>query len=134
MNQNVLSVQVTPSKLAKEFGLSEDEVIKIIRSARQKLREYRDKNRVRPDLDDKIIVAVNGLAIGALAKSSILLDGIDAQKAAVCREAATKAVSFIKRNLFFAGDRVTAVIDFDLCNLAPRLYDLCLSLQPVAFP
>jgi uncharacterized protein YyaL (SSP411 family) len=100
MNQNVLSVQVTPSKLAKEFGLSEDEVFKIIKSARQKLAEYRDNNRVRPDLDDKIIVSNNGLAIGALAKASVLLDEIDKERAELCRDAAKKAITFIKSNLF----------------------------------
>lgn len=100
MNQNALSIKVTPSKLAKEFGLSEEEVIKIIKNGKQKLREYRDRTRVRPDLDDKIIVAWNGLAIGALAKSSILLEDIDEAKAAQCREAAAKAVDFIKKNLF----------------------------------
>lgn len=100
MNQNVLSIQVTPSKLAKEFGLSEDEVVRIIKSAKQKLREYRERTRVRPDLDDKIIVAWNGLAIGALAKCSILLDEIDSAKAVQCRDAAAKAVDFIKNNLF----------------------------------
>ncbi|KAL1969332.1 hypothetical protein VTN77DRAFT_9524 [Rasamsonia byssochlamydoides] len=100
MNQNVLSIQVTPSKLAKEFGLSEEEVVKIIKTGKQKLREYRDKTRVRPDLDDKIIVAWNGLAIGALAKASVLLDDIDKAKAAQCKEAAAKAVNFIKNNLF----------------------------------
>ncbi|KAJ9297304.1 hypothetical protein DTO271G3_4597 [Paecilomyces variotii] len=100
MNQNVLSVKVTPSKLAKDFGLSEEEVVKIIKSGRQKLREYRDKTRVRPDLDDKIIVAWNGLAIGALAKCSILLDEFDNARAVQCRDAAVKAVNFIKGNLF----------------------------------
>lgn len=100
MNQNVLSIKVTPSKLAKEFGLSEDEVVKIIKSARQKLREHRDRTRVRPDLDDKIIVAWNGLAIGALAKSSVLLEEIDGSKALECREAAVKAINFVKDNLF----------------------------------
>lgn len=100
MNQNVLSIQVTPSKLAKEFGLSEEEVIKIIKSGRQRLREYRDKTRVPPDLDDKIIVAWNGLTIGALAKASILLEDIDQSKATQCREAAAKAVTFIQQNLF----------------------------------
>lgn len=100
MNQNVLSIQVTPSKLAKEFGLSEDEVIRIIKSGRQKLRDYRDQARVRPDLDDKIIVAWNGLAIGALARASILFEDIDPAKAAQCREAAVRAATFIKQNLF----------------------------------
>jgi uncharacterized protein YyaL (SSP411 family) len=100
MNQNVLSIQVTPSKLAKEFGLSEDEVIRIIKSAKQKLREYRDKTRIRPDLDDKIIVSWNGLAVAALAKCSILLDEIDSPMAVKCRAAALEAVAFIRKNLF----------------------------------
>ncbi|KAF9885084.1 hypothetical protein FE257_000724 [Aspergillus nanangensis] len=100
MNQNVLSVKVTPSKLAREFGLSEDEVVRIIRSAKQRLRDYREKMRVRPDLDDKIIVAWNGLAIGALAKASALFEQIESSMAVKCREAASRAVSFIKETLF----------------------------------
>lgn len=100
MNQNVLSIKVTPRKLAKDFGLGEDEVVRIIKSARQKLREHREKNRVRPDLDDKIIVAWNGLVIGALAKCSVLFDQIESSKALHCQEAAARAVKFIKDNLF----------------------------------
>lgn len=100
MNQNVLSVKVTPSKLAKEFGLGEDEVIRIIKSAKQKMREYREQTRVRPDLDDKIIVAWNGLAIGALAKCSALFEEIESSKAMQCRDAAARAIDFIKNNLF----------------------------------
>ncbi|KAH8704025.1 DUF255 domain protein [Talaromyces proteolyticus] len=100
MDQNVLSIQVTPSKLAKEFGLSDEEVIKIIKSGKQRLREYREKTRVRPDLDDKIIVAWNGLAIGALAKASVLLEEIDQIKAQQCRDAAQRAVEFIQTKLY----------------------------------
>ncbi|KKK23280.1 DUF255 domain protein [Aspergillus rambellii] len=100
MNQNVLSVKVTPSKLAKEFGLGEDEVVRIIKSARLKLREYREMTRARPDLDDKIIVSWNGLAIGALAKCSVLFEEIESSKAVQCREAAAKAINFIKETLF----------------------------------
>ncbi|PYH88958.1 DUF255 domain protein [Aspergillus ellipticus CBS 707.79] len=100
MNQNVLSVKVTPSKLAKDFGLGEDEVVRIIRTAKQKLRDYRERTRVRPDLDDKIIVAWNGLAIGALSKCSALFEEIESSKAVQCREAAAKAISFIKDHMF----------------------------------
>ncbi|KAJ5578099.1 uncharacterized protein N7459_007063 [Penicillium hispanicum] len=100
MNQNVLSVRATPSKLAKEFGLSEEEVVKIIKGGKQKLHDYRERTRGRPDLDDKIIVGWNGLAIGALAKCSVLFQEIESSKAVQCREAAARAISFIKDNLF----------------------------------
>ncbi|KAJ5127161.1 hypothetical protein N7448_007940, partial [Penicillium atrosanguineum] len=100
MNQNVLSVRATPSKLAKEFGLSEEEVVKIIKGGKQKLHDYRERTRGRPDLDDKIIVAWNGLAIGALAKCSVLFEEIESSKAVQCREAAARAIGFIKENLF----------------------------------
>lgn len=100
MDQNVLSVKVTPSKLAKEFGLGEDEVVRIIKSAKQKLREYRERTRARPDLDDKIIVAWNGLAIGALAKCSALFEEIESSRAMQCRDAAARAIEFIRNTLF----------------------------------
>lgn len=100
MNQNVLSVKVTPRKLAKEFGLGEDEVVRVIKAAKQKLREHREARRVRPDLDDKIIVAWNGLAIGALAKCSVLFEEIESSRALQCQEAAERAVKFIKDNLY----------------------------------
>jgi uncharacterized protein YyaL (SSP411 family) len=100
MNQNVLSIRATPSKLAKDFGLSEEEVVKIIKTGKQKLHDYRERTRGHPDLDDKIIVAWNGLAIGALAKCSTLFEEIESSKAIQCREAAARAISFIKENLF----------------------------------
>lgn len=100
MNQNVLSIRATPSKLAKEFGLSEEEVVRIIKGGKQKLHDYRERTRVRPDLDDKIIAGWNGLAIGALAKCSVLFEEIESSKAVQCREAAARAIGFIKDNLF----------------------------------
>ncbi|WEW55856.1 hypothetical protein PRK78_001289 [Emydomyces testavorans] len=103
MNRNVLNVRATPNKIAKDFGLSEDEVARIIKSSRKKLQEFRDAHRVRPDLDDKIIVSWNGLAIGALSKCSILFDKIDPEQAKICRLAAENATNFIKGKLFNAG-------------------------------
>lgn len=40
---------------------------------------------------------------------------------------------FIKRNLFWQGDRVVDVVDLDLWNVGPWLYDLALALLPCGF-
>ena len=75
-------------------------MVRIIKSAKQRLREYREQTRVRPDLDDKIIVAWNGLAIGALAKCSTLFEEIESSKGVQCRDSAARAIDFIKNTLF----------------------------------
>jgi uncharacterized protein YyaL (SSP411 family) len=102
MNQNVLSIKSTPSLLAKEFGLTEEDVVKTLKSARLKLREYRVRERPRPDLDDKIVVSWNGLAIGALARSALVLEDIDPGKSNECKTAAVRAAAFIKESLYDA--------------------------------
>ena len=100
ISQNVLNIKSTPSALAKEFGRSEDEVVKILKEGRIKLREWRERERPRPSLDDKIVVAWNGLAIGALARTSKVLADIDPEKSRECKTAAERAVAFIKQELW----------------------------------
>ncbi|KAI4125457.1 MAG: hypothetical protein LQ347_005373, partial [Umbilicaria vellea] len=100
ISQNVLSIQTTPGILAKELGLAEDKVVTILKAGRTKLRDHRETHRPRPALDDKIVVAWNGLAIGALARTSAALEDIDPAKAHECLAAAEKAVAFIQRELF----------------------------------
>lgn len=100
MGQNVLKIKSTPSALARDLGITEDEIIKILKDGRKKLREYREKNRPRPALDDKIVVAWNGLAIGALARTYTLLSDIDSSFAKTCLASAEKAVAFLKRELW----------------------------------
>ena len=100
ISQNVLSIKSTPHALAKYLGMAEEEIVKILRDGRRKLREYRERERPRPALDDKVIVAWNGLAIGSLARTSTALEDIDPEKAKECRIAAEKAVAFIKKELF----------------------------------
>jgi len=100
INQNVLAIKSTPESLSKEFGLSKENVIKILKDGRIKLLEHRNKERPRPSLDDKIVVSWNGLAIGALARTSAVFESFDAANAKVYLEAAEKAVQFIKRELW----------------------------------
>ncbi|KAL8979471.1 MAG: hypothetical protein Q9177_006137 [Variospora cf. flavescens] len=100
ISQNVLNVTTTPAALAKQVGMAESEVTTILEEGRKRLREYREKNRPRPALDDKIVVCWNGLAIGALARTSAALEEIDPDKAATCKKAAVDAANFIRKELF----------------------------------
>ncbi|KAI9813975.1 MAG: hypothetical protein M1827_003439 [Pycnora praestabilis] len=100
INQNVLAVKSTPILLSKEFGLAEDEVIQILKDGRRKLRQHREIERPRPNLDDKVVVSWNGLAIGALARTSAVLGDIDPEKANKYQLCAVQAVSFIKNHLW----------------------------------
>ena len=99
-NQNVLNVAATPAQLAREFGMAEDDVIRLIETSRQKLREHRDKERPRPNLDDKIVTSWNGLAIGSLARVSAALEDSDPQRASRYRRHAARAARFVRDNLF----------------------------------
>lgn len=92
--QNTLCVVYEIVDLAKEQSLSEDEVAKVIQSARQKLVSYRTKNRPPPALDDKIVTSWNGLAIGGLARAGAALNNTS------YTSAAEKAVSCIRTHLY----------------------------------
>lgn len=100
IDQNVLAIVSTPTALANKFGLKEEEVVKIIKDGKVALREHREKERVRPALDDKIVVAWNGIAIGALARAAAVIKGFDLEKSETYLASALKAATFIKENLY----------------------------------
>lgn len=100
ISQNVPNVTTTPAALAKQVGMAESEVTAILKDGRKKLREHRERHRPRPALDDKIVAAWNGLAIGSLARTSAALDEIDAVKSKQCRKAAEDAANLIRKELF----------------------------------
>ena len=94
VGQNTLCITFELAELAKQVGLSEDEVKRILQDGRQKLLAYREKNRPRPALDDKIVTSWNGLAIGGLARAGAAL------QTPAYISAAEKAVDCIRQNLF----------------------------------
>ena len=65
---NVLWAPLPPATVAAEFGLSEEELAKLVEEARRPLLERRER-RVRPATDDKILAGWNGLAIEAFAEA-----------------------------------------------------------------
>ncbi|RVX72841.1 hypothetical protein B0A52_03194 [Exophiala mesophila] len=100
LNQNVLSIQATPSVLSKEFGIPEDEIVRIIKNGRAQLQAYRKSQRSAPQVDNKIIASWNGLAISALSRAANTLATIDKARAARCAAAAEKAAHFIRSEMF----------------------------------
>lgn len=73
---NVLRITISPADLAQENGLTLEQLKDKIDVAKNKLLTVREK-RVRPGLDDKCLVAWNGLMISALADASRILANTD---------------------------------------------------------
>lgn len=94
VGQNTLCISYELLDLAKELGVSEDETRSILQDGRRKLLDYRENNRPRPALDDKIVVGWNGMSIGGLARAGAALNSPE------YITAAEKAVDCIRKNLF----------------------------------
>ena len=71
--KNTLIQRMTVAEAAKEFKKSEAEIETSLGASRAKLFAERAK-RPRPHLDDKVIVAWNGLMISALSRAAQVLD------------------------------------------------------------
>jgi uncharacterized protein YyaL (SSP411 family) len=74
--KNILHVAGESQALAGDRGLSVEEVETALVTARLRLLDRRG-GRVRPGLDDKVIVAWNGLALAAFADAARILDRPD---------------------------------------------------------
>ncbi|KAI0536860.1 duf255 domain-containing protein [Xylaria digitata] len=105
LNQNVLRIAKTHATLSKQLGISANEAKQRITSAREKLRTYRDKERVRPVVDTKIVTAYNGMAIVALSRASAVLQDQDPERATKYLAAARNAAQFIKTKLWNGSQR-----------------------------
>ncbi|KFY78521.1 hypothetical protein V499_02344, partial [Pseudogymnoascus sp. VKM F-103] len=100
INQNVLRIASTPSQLASQFGISESEVVETIKAAKRTLLAHREAERVAPNLDDKIVCAWNGIAIGALARAGSSLREVDEEMSEKCLDAAIRAARFVRREMY----------------------------------
>ena len=92
-NKNILIQLYSFEDAAKRFNLSEHDVKTFVQSAKAKLFNAR-LQRPRPHLDDKILVAWNGLMISAFAKGYQVLGD------ETYLNAATKATEFILNTLY----------------------------------
>lgn len=106
IDQNVLAIVSNPRTLANTFGIVESDVVKLIKEGKSALRKHREKERVRPGLDDKIVASWNGIAIGALARTGAVLLGFNQPNASDFIDAAVKAAQFIKENLYDSQEKI----------------------------
>ncbi len=95
--KNTLFLRRALSEAAKRFSKSEAEIAESLESSRRALFEKRE-SRPRPQLDDKIITAWNGLMISAFARAGAVFN--DARYL----ETASKAASFLKEHLFLGNE------------------------------
>ncbi|KAG7291409.1 hypothetical protein NEMBOFW57_001428 [Staphylotrichum longicolle] len=100
INQNVLSVNADAAELSKQFGVPPSEIRRLVSEAREKLRAHREKERVRPARDEKVVVATNGMVISALARTGAALRWLDAERADRYLQAARDASAFIRESLW----------------------------------
>jgi uncharacterized protein len=91
--KNILIELGSVAATAKYFGKDEAEVRELLSRARQTLFAIRAR-RPRPHLDDKIIMAWNGLMISAFARAAQVLDD------AAYLDAATRAAKFLRSQLY----------------------------------
>ena len=101
ISQNVFAMSATSSDtFAREFGLTAAQLSDVIKNGKQKLRQHRNETRPRPALDDKIVAGWNGIAIGALARASIVLERTEPTASRRYLNAAERAARFIREKLY----------------------------------
>ena len=94
--KSILNNNINVSTVAFQFGITPDEVRRIVSEAERKLLTLRS-NRIRPGLDDKILTSWNALMISALVKGYRVTDDI------TYFDAATKCVNFVEQNMLSDG-------------------------------
>jgi len=74
INQNTLSVRRSLDELSRQFGVSVERVEDCIHFAKTALSKKQQQDRVRPEIDDQVVVGTVGLVIAALARAEDALD------------------------------------------------------------
>lgn len=71
--KNILRILRQSDDFVKTMSLDKDQFEQMIGFCLKKLRLYREKQRTKPSLDDKIILSWNALMLRAVAKASVVL-------------------------------------------------------------
>ncbi|KAK5991247.1 Spermatogenesis-associated protein 20 [Cladobotryum mycophilum] len=106
INQNIVRVKKTPEELSKQFSIPTDTVQQYIKIAKEELKRRRERERVRPEIDNKVITGWSGLAVASLARTSIALKALKPEKSKKYLNVAKRTVSFIKEKLWDERNKV----------------------------
>jgi uncharacterized protein YyaL (SSP411 family) len=106
--KNLLFVARSIDDIAKQTNRSADEVVDVLHATRLKMFKER-LGRARPQRDDKVLAAWNGLMIGAFARMARALRGLGADGRTAGTpylEAARRAAEFIRERMWNAASGV----------------------------
>jgi uncharacterized protein YyaL (SSP411 family) len=106
INQNILRVKTTVEQLSNHFSTPVDKIREYIEKGKVVLRRKREQERVRPELDDKIVAGWNGLVMSALSKAASALRTSRPEQSSRCKSAAERAAACIKERLWDANEKV----------------------------
>ncbi|RBQ73265.1 hypothetical protein FVER14953_03942 [Fusarium verticillioides] len=106
IDQNILRVKSTIEQLSTQFSTPVEKIKEYIEQGRRALRKRRELERVRPDLDDKIVVGWNGLVISALSKAASALKTLRPEQSSKCRAIAEQAAACIRERLWDGNERI----------------------------
>lgn len=100
LNQNVLCVVKDTAELSPQFGMPVEEARRLLAAARTRLRDHRAKERAAPEVDAKVVAAVNGMAIGALARTGSVVKYVNAEKGRKYVDAARTVTRFLREKMW----------------------------------
>ncbi len=69
-DKNIIHISESIKKLAEIYDMEEKEVQKIVENAKHKMKEYREKKKIPPHVDKKVLTDWNSLLIIALSEAS----------------------------------------------------------------
>ncbi|EPT05713.1 hypothetical protein FOMPIDRAFT_86795 [Fomitopsis schrenkii] len=95
--QNVLYLAHTHEETAQLFGISVAEADQLLQKNLAMLKEWREKHRPRPHLDDKVVAGWNSLVISGLARAS---EVFPVEKGAEALRMAEGAARFMKERMY----------------------------------
>lgn len=106
IDQNILRVKSSVEQLNNHFSIPVEKVHEYIEKGRTALRNKREQERVRPELDYKIVTGWNGLVMSALSKAASALKMLRPELSSKCQNAAERAAAYIKEKLWDANEKV----------------------------